>query len=249
MFRHRLPEIDRRRGELLAEVDRAGEGESLTALLRVFALPLFKQTDASGQHSYARFLIGLERSGMLAARAQVTNDFPETDRLTSRMAALLPPETCGSANFRMRLIFAMLGAALQLIDQDQSLPAEAARQLFRQRHCHGRSSLWRAACLTRNPGMKIRLKLACAALALTHSGHVLAQDRSILPVAPAPFTGTFAENVLDEIHRRNRPCARRKARPMCCCSCPMTSALPCRARSAARCRRPTWITGVAGAAV
>ena len=130
VFRHRLPEIDRRRGELLAEVDRAGEGESLTALLRVFALPLFKQTDASGQHSYARFLIGLERSGMLAARAQVTNDFPETDRLTSRMAALLPPETCGSANFRMRLIFAMLGAALQLIDQDQSLAAEAARQLF-----------------------------------------------------------------------------------------------------------------------
>ena len=91
VFRHRLPEIDRRRGELLAEADKAGECENLTALLQVFALPLFEQTDASGQHSYARFLIGLERSGMLAARAQVANDFPETDRLTSRMAALLPP--------------------------------------------------------------------------------------------------------------------------------------------------------------
>jgi AcrR family transcriptional regulator len=130
VFRHRLPEIDRRRGELLAEADEAGDDLSMAALLRIFALPLFEQTDAAGQHSYARFLIGLERSGLLAARAQVASDFPETDRLTNRLAALLPPEASGSGNFRMRLIFALLGAALQIIDQDTDLSAEAARQLF-----------------------------------------------------------------------------------------------------------------------
>jgi len=130
VFRHRLPDIDRRRRELLAEIDRAGESENLGALMNAFALPLFEQTAASGQHSYARFLIGMERSGLLAVRAQVADDFPETDRLTSRMAALLPPDVAASANYRMRLIFAMLGTALQVIDQDPNLPAETARQQF-----------------------------------------------------------------------------------------------------------------------
>lgn len=130
VFHHRLPVIDHRRGELLAEADKAGEGANITTLLGVFALPLFEQTDGAGQHNYARFLIGLERSGMMAARAQVAPDFPETDRLTRRMAALLPPEASGSAHFRMRLIFTLLGTALQMIDQDRSLPADAARQLF-----------------------------------------------------------------------------------------------------------------------
>ncbi|WP_054109112.1 TetR/AcrR family transcriptional regulator [Novosphingobium sp. AAP83] len=130
VFRHRLPDIDRRRGELLVKADQAGNGENLTVLVQAFALPLFEQTDASGRHSYARFLIGLERSGLLKARALVANDFPETDRLTARMAALLPREVTDTANYRVRLIFAMLGAALQIIDQDQNLSFEAARQQF-----------------------------------------------------------------------------------------------------------------------
>ena len=45
--------------------------------------------------------------------------------------------------------------------------------------------------------MKIRLKLACAVLALFPSAQALAQDRSVLPIVPAPFSGTIAENVLD----------------------------------------------------
>jgi AcrR family transcriptional regulator len=130
VFRHRLPEIDRRRGELLTEADNAGHGDSIAVLLRVFALPLFEQTDSAGQHSYARFLLALERSGRLASRALVAPDFPETERLTGRMAALLPPEAAGSGPFRMRLIFSLLGSALQMIDQDPALPAAAARQMF-----------------------------------------------------------------------------------------------------------------------
>lgn len=130
VFHHRLPDIDRRRGELLAAADKAGKGGSLAELVRIFALPLFEQTDAAGQHSYAGFLMGLERSGLLVTRADVTRDFPETERLTNRMAALLPPEATASGNIRMRLIFAMLGTALQVIDQDESLPAEEVRRLF-----------------------------------------------------------------------------------------------------------------------
>ena len=130
VFRHRLPAIDRLRSELVRKLDAAGQSDNLSALLRAFALPLFEQTDSAGQHSYARFLLGLERSGMLAARALVRSDFPQTEGLTSRMAALLPPEVRQTANFRMRLIFAMLGSALQVIDQEPELSADEARQLF-----------------------------------------------------------------------------------------------------------------------
>jgi arylsulfatase A-like enzyme len=45
--------------------------------------------------------------------------------------------------------------------------------------------------------MKIRLKLACAALALFPSVQSLAQDRSVLPIAPAPFSGVIAESIFD----------------------------------------------------
>ena len=45
--------------------------------------------------------------------------------------------------------------------------------------------------------MKTRLKLACAALALFPSAQLLAQDRTVLPIAAAPFNGTMAENVMD----------------------------------------------------
>jgi len=130
VFRHRLPEIDRRRGELLAQVDSAGNGDDLRELIRAFALPLFEQTDAAGGHSYARFLNGLERSGMLARRGQVSQDFLETEGLTNRMASLLPDGAKDSGPVRMRLVFALLGAALQIIDQDPEIDAAAARRLF-----------------------------------------------------------------------------------------------------------------------
>ncbi len=45
--------------------------------------------------------------------------------------------------------------------------------------------------------MKTRFKLACAALALLPSAQLFAQDRSILPIAPAPFAGVLAENAMD----------------------------------------------------
>lgn len=44
--------------------------------------------------------------------------------------------------------------------------------------------------------MKPRFKLACAALALS-SGPAFAQDRTVLPIPAAPFTGLIAENSAD----------------------------------------------------
>ena len=124
VYRYRLPEIDRRRGELLAA---AGEAASLPDLLRVFALPLYEQVDSAGQHSFARFLAGLERSGLIATRALVSADFPHSNAVHGRIAALLSMASEQEAGLRMRLVVSLIVAALQMIDREAASPAAAAR--------------------------------------------------------------------------------------------------------------------------
>jgi AcrR family transcriptional regulator len=128
IFRHRLPAIDARRGELLAELD--APSEALSALMRIFALPLFEQVDANGRHSYARFVMGLERSGALVARALVSDDFPQTERLLDRLIAHLPHLTRADAILRIRLANTVISSALQLIDDAPDLSPQAARARF-----------------------------------------------------------------------------------------------------------------------
>lgn len=126
VYRHRLPEIDRRRGALLAQGDAAGTSGTIPALMRIFALPLLEQTDAQGRHSYARFIAGIERSGLIATRAEVSADFPETDRLTARIAALLPGEAAALLPLRMRLAIGLISTTLHIIDSEAAdAPARA----------------------------------------------------------------------------------------------------------------------------
>lgn len=128
VYRHRLPDIDRRRRELLDEAEAAGHAGDLYVLMRAFALPLFEQADAEGRHSFARFLGGVERAGLIATRGLVSADFPETDRLVTRMAALLPPEVAPFVHDRLRIVVSLIQSSLQLIDrQARTRPAEAQR--------------------------------------------------------------------------------------------------------------------------
>jgi AcrR family transcriptional regulator len=122
VYRHRLPAIDRRRGALLAEAERAGRSGGVRELVRLFYLPLFEQTDDNGRHSYARFLSGLERSGMIATRMEVNAEFPETQALFARLRACLPPDAQAMFASRLRLVTALVTSALQQID----LEADAA---------------------------------------------------------------------------------------------------------------------------
>jgi len=130
VYRHRLPAIDRRRRELLDEADMKGEGLEIATLLRVFFQPLFEQTDDEGRHSYARFIAALERSGMIATRAEVMPEFPETNRVGERMRAALPREIAPVFNTRKRLIAGLMSSTLLLIDQEASGDPELARALF-----------------------------------------------------------------------------------------------------------------------
>ena len=130
IYRYRLPQIDCRRRELLEQADASGLGDNLTALMRAFALPLFEQMDASGRHSYAGFVLGVERSGMIATRGLVAKEFPESQRVMDRIAALLPANTEPTLNLRRRLVANMIFGTLQIIDQEAGSDACEAKRLF-----------------------------------------------------------------------------------------------------------------------
>ena len=130
VYRYRLTEIDRRRGELLAEAESEGLGSDVRALLEVFYLPLFEQTDSAGRHSYARFLTGLERSGMIATRMAVSAEFPHSERLFGLIKQSLPKRAGARFAVRMRLATALVSGALQQIDQEAAGDEALAADLF-----------------------------------------------------------------------------------------------------------------------
>ncbi|MCB2061468.1 MAG: TetR family transcriptional regulator [Novosphingobium sp.] len=130
VYRHRLPDIDRRRRELLDEAEAAGTGTDLATLIRVFYQPLFEQTDSEGRHSYARFITGIERSGMLATRGQVNSEFPETNRVDDRIATCLPANLAPLLNTRRRLVAGLIANALLLIDREAADDPEQAEHHF-----------------------------------------------------------------------------------------------------------------------
>lgn len=132
VYHHRLPAIDARRGELLRALEAQGRASDIATLLVAFALPLFEQRDASGRHSYARFLDAIERAGLSARRALVSASFPETDRLLSHIAAALPAEAVAGLGTRLRLVTGMLTAALRILDAEGPHDAAAAREQFEQ---------------------------------------------------------------------------------------------------------------------
>jgi AcrR family transcriptional regulator len=130
VYRHRLPAIDQRRGALLVEADACGRTSDAHALVRVFFLPLYEQTDGAGRQSYARFLSGLERSGMIATRLEVNAEFPETLALFLRLRDCLPEAARPAFAARMRLVTVLMTGALHLIDLETDSEAGAMHALF-----------------------------------------------------------------------------------------------------------------------
>lgn len=130
VYRHRLPDMDRRRRELLDQADAAGTSGSLAELVRVFALPFYEQADAQGRHSFARFIAGLERSGMISARALLVSEFPETERLLGRMIAMFPEDMAQAVPQRFRLAVGLIVTALQVIDWEKKPGSAEADDFF-----------------------------------------------------------------------------------------------------------------------
>lgn len=130
VYHHRLPAIDRRRGELLREADSTGKGSDLLTLVRAFALPLLEQTDAQGRHSYARFVAAIERLGMNSIRGLVIGQFPETERLLDRIADCLSQLSRSDIHLRVRLATSLIVTALQIGDMEANRSSPKQQQLF-----------------------------------------------------------------------------------------------------------------------
>ena len=207
VYRYRMPQIDRRRRTLLDAADAAGKASDLATLMRAFSLPLFEQTDNIGRHSYARFLVGLERSGMIETRQQVSAEFPETDRLTDRIREQLPVGLRPWFPNRLRLATGLICSALLQIDRDTEAAPQNACAVVRRCNRHGRCGHGRATArrnVKKRPqegenemSKRSRLMATAAALGLFAGGPALAQDRTVLPIPPAPFDGVIKPSVMD----------------------------------------------------
>src|SRR5690606_36372741 len=88
IYSHRLPAIDARRAELLAELDGAEQGQDCKALLKAMWLPLFEQKSANNLHTYARFIASIGRDGLGYTRQLLDPFYPATNEIAARLAIL-----------------------------------------------------------------------------------------------------------------------------------------------------------------
>ena len=102
----------------------------IAGLIRAFAIPLFEQRDGAGQHSYARFVAGLEYSGLVAARAAVSDHYPHTERLTQALVSRLSPDVAGEGHLRLRMVFSLIATGLQALDREAGHSPDSANRRF-----------------------------------------------------------------------------------------------------------------------
>lgn len=116
IYMYRLPTIDARRRELLAEADAEGKGDDLGHLLKVFFLPFFEQTDSQGRHSYGRLLCEMLRDGRGPTRELLDDPVPATGVILHRIRSKLSVVDGRALRVRLHMMAAIVLEALRLID-------------------------------------------------------------------------------------------------------------------------------------
>lgn len=134
IFHHRLPGIDRHRGELLAIAE--DENSELTAhqLLSALWVPLYEQTNTEGKHSYAGFMGALIRSSWGERRYALNQQYPQTNRIAAKLQDCLPAPQRRRFAERMNMSAIMITGVLQRIDQARQsgeLTAKQCDQVFK----------------------------------------------------------------------------------------------------------------------
>jgi AcrR family transcriptional regulator len=130
IYRYRLPQIESRRSELLAQAEAFGEAAKLPRILRALWLPLFEQVNDSGQHTYARFLRSMMREGIFRTRQIITSDFPTAATMVERIRPALPFGPGEIWDLRWQLAASMVLDALTHIDKAHLGNSTQARRLF-----------------------------------------------------------------------------------------------------------------------
>jgi AcrR family transcriptional regulator len=129
IYHHRLPAIEARRAELLAELDREGLSTSLRGLLEALWRPLYEQRGEDEKHSYAAFLAGLARSGWAWTRYSLDQHYRVVNAIVERIRALLPVAVQPRCRQRLVATAAMISNSLAAMDVPDGAEAEA---MFRE---------------------------------------------------------------------------------------------------------------------
>ena len=120
IFRHRLPWLDQRRGQLHDKLTLEHASLRLEHLVYAMWYPLFEQVDDNGDHTFAGFLAELIRTGRGEIRRSVNIDYPQTDRLASGIRQDFPEKTRHIVDHRMGIVTAIVTAQLRFIDQQRA---------------------------------------------------------------------------------------------------------------------------------
>jgi AcrR family transcriptional regulator len=131
IYHHRLPAIEARRAELLAELDREGRADNLFDLMQAIWRPLYEQTGEDGKHSYVAFLAGLARSGWAWTRYSLNQDYPVINAIVERLCPLLPLNVQPRLRERLIVTAAMIGNSLASMDALAG-NTEEAEAMFRE---------------------------------------------------------------------------------------------------------------------
>jgi Transcriptional regulator len=114
----RMADLERRRGELLAEAVANGTLDDLHALMRALLLPYCYQTDVNGEHSYAAFAIHLYWHSTIPKTWVTAEEFAPMVRhilMLIKQRLDLPEEI---AELRIRV--AIVSFLHVVVDQDRS---------------------------------------------------------------------------------------------------------------------------------
>ena len=91
VFERRLPELDRRRTEMLSQAQQRGQSPAPSDLLRIALLPIIEITGSRKRHSYAAFLLELIHVDRdMSARRRANHLAPFTLYLRELLCQALP---------------------------------------------------------------------------------------------------------------------------------------------------------------
>jgi hypothetical protein len=104
-----MPAVDIRKAERLAQLETAGAGGHIGALLDAFLRPLLEQRNSEGERAYARFISALLRSAEGERYcARLFHLTPTTGRILTALHMALPDVPPGILMERLRLLSGMI---------------------------------------------------------------------------------------------------------------------------------------------
>lgn len=131
VFTERLPELEQRRGEILAAGNDADEGTvRLRFLIEALWRPLFEAVNDKGRRGYARFLRAVMVEGQGQRLGRIDMDYEHSLRIRDEMVRLLPEAMAGHFQWRLATTTFMVLDAICLAEEPVLATPDEAELLF-----------------------------------------------------------------------------------------------------------------------